>query len=142
MAPPTGGERGRAGCVRGCGHPVRVDEGTLSEYAEAVLDVVDSVPPGRVTTYGRVAVLLSGAGFGGSARTVGAVMAAHGGAVAWWRVCPVSGAAPAHPAEAVRRWADEGTPLRRADRHDPTAVRVDMPAALCEVRLPGWVGTR
>lgn len=119
-----------------------VDEATLTEYEEAVLDVVDSVPPGRVTTYGRVASLLAGAGLGGSARTVGSVMSSHGAAVAWWRVCPVSGAAPAHPAEAVRRWADEGTPLRRADPRDPSAVRVDLASALSEVRLPGWLAER
>ena len=110
----------------------------MSEYAEAVLDVVDSVPPGRVTTYGRVAALLSGAGLGGSARTVGAVMASHGAAVAWWRVCPVSGAPPAHPREAVQRWEDEGTPVRRGSG----SVRVDVAAALSELRLPGWVGQR
>lgn len=120
---------------------MHVDQGELTEYAEAVLDVVDSVPPGRVTTYGRVAALLAEAGLGGSARTVGAVMAAHGAAVAWWRVCPVSGAAPAHPQEAVRRWADEGTPLRRGGG-DPTEARVDVGAALSELRLPGWAAAR
>jgi len=123
-----------------------VDEGTLSEYAEAVLDVVDSVPPGRVTTYGRVAALLSGAGLGGSARSVGSVMASHGAAVAWWRVCPVDGSPPAHPQEAVRRWHEEGTPVRRprdrGQRPDAAQVRVDVAAALSELRLPGWVGQR
>ena len=113
-----------------------VDERTLSEYEEAVLDVVDAVPAGRVTTYGRVAALLQGAGLGGSARTVGAVMASHGAAVAWWRVCPVSGAPPAHPREAVQRWAEEGTPVRCSG----DVVRVDVTAALSDLRLPGWVG--
>lgn len=121
---------------------MHVDEGTLSEYAEAVLDVVDSVPPGRVTTYGRVAALLKGAGLGGSARSVGSVMAAHGAAVAWWRVCPVDGSPPAHPQEALQRWAEEGTPVRRSDGRPEDPVRVDVATALSELCLPDWVGQR
>src|SRR4051794_36962480 len=54
----------------------------LGPFAALVLDVVDRVPPGQVTTYGDVAEYL---GQGGP-RQVGAVLAEHGGAVAWWRV--------------------------------------------------------
>ncbi len=124
------------GCVGCARHAVRVPDHTLPEYAEAVLDVVDGVPPGRVTTYGRVAAVLAAAGLGGSARTVGAVMARHGAAVAWWRVCPVDGAPPAHPAEAVRRWSEEATPVRRLP---DGSVRVDVPTALAELRTPRWL---
>jgi alkylated DNA nucleotide flippase Atl1 len=115
-----------------------MDGPTLPEYAEAVLDVVDTVPAGRVTTYGRVASLLAGAGLGGGPRIVGAVMSVHGSAVAWWRVCPADGSPPADAREARRRWAEEGTPVRGSGER----VRVDLPLALAELRLPAWVAHR
>ncbi|WP_336923986.1 MGMT family protein [Aquipuribacter sp. SD81] len=114
-----------------------MDEGTLPDFAEAVLDVVDAVPAGKVTTYGRVAALLAGAGLrGGGPRAVGAVLSRYGAAVPWWRVCPVDGRPGAHPEEARRRWSEEGTPLRGRVGEE----RVDVDAALAELRLPEWVG--
>jgi alkylated DNA nucleotide flippase Atl1 len=113
--------------------------GELSVYAEAVLDVVDQVPAGRVTTYGRVAALLAGAGLGGGPRSVGAVMSAHGGAVAWWRVLPADGSPPVcDPGGAVARWHDEGTPLRGIG----TRPRADLASALADLRVPDWVVER
>lgn len=132
--------------------------GGLSDYAEAVLEVVDQVPPGSVTTYGRVAAVLSEAGLGGSARSVGMVMAAYGAAVAWWRVIPADGSPPVHdPAGALARWRAEGVPLREgttgqagttegtgtAGRTGTTGtrtgrVRADLARALAEVRAPDW----
>lgn len=109
--------------------------GELSSYAEAVLDVVDQVPAGAVTTYGRIAQVLAGAGLGGGPRSVGAVMSAHGAAVAWWRVVPADGSAPVcDPAGALARWREEGTPLRPG----PVA-RVDLTRALVDLDAPGWV---
>ncbi|MGJ7441934.1 MGMT family protein [Aquipuribacter sp. MA13-6] len=106
----------------------------LGEYAEAVLDVVDQVPPGSVTTYGRIARVLSDAGLGGGPRSVGAVMASHGGAVAWWRVLPADGSPPVcDPAAASARWREEGTPLRAGGR------RVDLVRAVVEPVAPVWV---
>ncbi|WP_380166204.1 MGMT family protein [Jannaschia sp. R86511] len=106
----------------------------LGEYAEAVLDVVDQVPSGRVTTYGRVAQVLAEAGLGGGPRSVGAVMASHGSAVAWWRVLPADGSPPVcDPGTALDRWQQEGTPLRRSGR------RVDLTAALAELHTPDWL---
>ncbi len=80
-----------------------------SEFAQAVLEVVDQVPPGRVMTYGDVAEYL---GRGGP-RGVGSVMARYGGAVAWWRVLKADGSPPpGHEAEALRHYRRERTPLR------------------------------
>jgi alkylated DNA nucleotide flippase Atl1 len=78
-------------------------------YVEAVLRVVEQIPPGRVASYGDVALAV---GRGGP-RQVGQVMSRYGGAVPWWRVVradgrPVRGLED----EALRRLRDEGTPLR------------------------------
>jgi alkylated DNA nucleotide flippase Atl1 len=68
----------------------------------------------------------------GGPRQVGRVMALWGGAVAWWRVIHSDGTLLAgHEREALARYRQEGTPLRRA--RDGAAVRVDMPRA----RWPG-----
>lgn len=119
------------------------DPQELGDYAEAVLDVVDQVPAGSVTTYGRVAAVLSRAGLGGGPRSVGAVMAAHGAAVAWWRVLPADGSAPTcDEAGALARWREEGTPLRSAVRPGARA-RVDLARAVVEAEdllAPSWVG--
>ena len=80
-----------------------------SEFAEAVLDVVDRIPAGRVMTYGDVAEYV---GRGGP-RGVGAVMARYGGAVTWWRVLKADGSPPpGHEAVALRHYRAERTPLR------------------------------
>lgn len=77
-------------------------------YARLVLDVVDTVPPGRVVTYGDVAELMGR----GTGRTVGTVLSRYGHEVAWQRVVQASGR-PAEPylAEALRLLAAEGCPL-------------------------------
>lgn len=73
-----------------------------------MLDLVDRIPAGRVLTYGDVAELHGR----GSARTVGAVMSAHGREVPWHRVVQASGR-PAEPylREALERLAQEGCPV-------------------------------
>ncbi|MGF1663497.1 MAG: MGMT family protein [Kineosporiaceae bacterium] len=107
--------------------------GDLPAYDEAVLDVVDEVPAGRATTYGDVAAVLREAGWGGGPRTVGAVMARHGAAVAWWRVVRADGGFPAcDEREALARLLAEGTPLRGwpdAPRVDLARARVDLARA-------------
>lgn len=79
------------------------------DYVEDVLTVVESVPPGRVTTYGAVARAVGAYG----PRRVGNVMAEHGGGVPWWRVVRADGSLPpSHDARAREAYAAEGTPLR------------------------------
>ncbi|MFI0353586.1 MGMT family protein [Actinomadura sp. 9N407] len=87
------------------------------DYAEAVLDAVERIPPGRVLAYGDVAELV---GTGGP-RQVGRVMSLYGGAVPWWRVVRADGRPPQGlDVEALAEYRVEGTPLR------PDGRRVDM----------------
>lgn len=83
------------------------------EYAERVLQVVESIPAGRVMSYGMVAEVVREATGRGSARTVGTVLARHGGGVPWHRVVnAVGGLPPGKEAEARARLAADGVPLR------------------------------
>lgn len=92
----------------------------LPAYAEAVLDVVERIPAGRVLAYGDVADYL---GEGGP-RQVGAVLSRYGGGAPWWRVLHADGSpAPGHEARALVRYRAEGTPLR------PSGEGVDMTRA-------------
>lgn len=52
-------------------------------YRELVYEIVRQIPPGRVMTYGQIALIL---GEGYTARTVGYVMHAAGEDVPWQRV--------------------------------------------------------
>lgn len=88
------------------------------QYVERVLEVVERVPPGRVTTYGAIADAV-----GGGPRQVGSVLSRHGGPVPWWRVVRADGSLPpSHGDEARQAYLAEGTPLGRSGR-------VDLPAA-------------
>jgi alkylated DNA nucleotide flippase Atl1 len=99
----------------------------LDDFASHVLDVVDSIPAGRVMSYGDIAEYLAA---GPGPRQVGRVMSVYGGAVAWWRVIHSDGTpAPGHESAALARYLAEGTPLRSAR----PPVRVDMRRA----RWPG-----
>jgi alkylated DNA nucleotide flippase Atl1 len=87
------------------------DRRVLAEYASRVLDVVDSIAPGTVMSYGDVADYL---GEGGP-RQVGQVLAQWGGGVAWWRVVHADGSLLAgHEHAALARYRAEQTPLRPA----------------------------
>lgn len=78
-------------------------------YVEAVLSVVEQIPPGRVMSYGDIA---SWVGVGGP-RQVGTVMAQYGGGVPWWRVVRADGTLPrSHDARAREHYWAEGTPFR------------------------------
>jgi len=80
-----------------------------SEHAEQVLRVVESIPPGRVMSYGMVAEVVREATGRGSARTVGMVLARYGGGVPWHRVVNGGGRLPpGKEAEARARLAAEG----------------------------------
>ncbi|WP_129840675.1 MGMT family protein [Streptomyces sp. RFCAC02] len=94
----------------------------LPDYADRVLTVVEHIPPGTVLTYGDVAEIV---GQGGP-RQVGAVMAAYGAAVAWWRVVRADGRLlPGHEHTALGHYRAEGTPLRDP-RERGDHPRVDM----------------
>ena len=84
---------------------------------EAVFDVVDRVPRGRVTTYGAIGRLV-----GIGPRRVARALSTGGGAVPWYRVVRADGSV----AEPVRvrqleLLAAEGVPLRNG-RVDLAAV--------------------
>lgn len=80
----------------------------LPDFAEAVLEIVDQIPKGRVMAYGDIAELLGQ----GGARQVGSVMSRYGSSVTWWRVIRASGEAPAGlQDEALAHWREEGTAL-------------------------------
>jgi alkylated DNA nucleotide flippase Atl1 len=98
-------------------------------YVEAVLQVVEQIPAGRVASYGDVAEAV---GRGGP-RQVGQVMALHGGAVAWWRIVRADGS-PARGLEqqALALLQAEGTPLR--------GPRVVISEARATLRAGGVLG--
>lgn len=93
------------------------------DFASRVLAVVDSIPPGRVMTYGDVAAALGSR----AARMVGQVMAYYGGDVPWWRVVRASGHPPVdHEHLALQHYRAEGTPLLGGGT---SPYRVDLRAA-------------
>jgi alkylated DNA nucleotide flippase Atl1 len=110
------------------GSPPRSGEPGIGDFASRVLDVAESIPPGRVMSYGDIAEYV---GEGGP-RQVGRVMALWGGAVPWWRVVHTDGSLLAgHEREALRHYRSEGTPLRASA--DGTPGRLDM-------RQARWTG--
>jgi alkylated DNA nucleotide flippase Atl1 len=89
-----------------------------ADVDEAVFDVVEQIPPGRVTTYGTIGRLI-----GIGPRRVARALSQGGGAVPWWRVLRADGTV----AEPVRTrqlelLAGEGVPARDG-RVDLAAVR-------------------
>lgn len=82
------------------------------EYVERVLSLVETIPAGRVSTYGAIAAVV-----GGGPRQVGSVMARHGAGVPWWRVIRADGSLPpSHDGRAETHYAAEGTPQRSDGR--------------------------
>ena len=80
------------------------------DFVEAVLSLVETIPSGKVLTYGAIASVV---GRGGP-RGVGGVMARDGHGVPWWRVVRANGTLPAHlMIEAQQHWYAEGTPTKR-----------------------------
>lgn len=88
-------------------------------YAELVLRCVESVPRGRVTTYGAVADAVGAVLARGGPRVVASVMRREGAAVCWWRMVRADGSMAEHKADrAHAAWLEEGTPLRSNGRVD------------------------
>lgn len=89
------------------------------DFGAAVADVVRSIPPGRVMTYGGVAAALGSR----AARQVGRVMALEGTDLPWWRVVQAAGLPPrGHEAAALIEYRTEATPMRLT----PSGWRLDM----------------
>jgi alkylated DNA nucleotide flippase Atl1 len=85
------------------------------ELVEAVLRVVEEIPPGRAATYGMIAQAV-----GTGPRVVGRIMHDWGGGVPWWRVVNVHGTFPTTiRGEGFSEWEKEGMPhdLERGKLH-------------------------
>ncbi len=75
-------------------------------FARAVHDVVASIPPGSVMSYGEVAAEAGKDGSPFAARAVGQVLARSDGTLPWWRVVNAHGRlVPGHEV-AHRRWLE------------------------------------
>lgn len=89
-------------------------------FIKRVLEVVESIPRGKVMTYGDIAEFLED----GGARQVGAVMSRHGAQVPWWRVVNASGTLPPQlRGKAAVQYEAEGT------SYDKSRERVNLAAA-------------
>lgn len=92
------------------------------DYAEFVLDLVEQIPPGRVSTYGALAELARSALGKGGPRTVGFVLSRYGAGVPWWRVCAAGGRLTTHKADIQRaELRSEDVPFTPSGR-----VRMDL----------------
>ena len=84
------------------------DQPADDDFASRVLEVVASIPPGKVMAYGDVAAAIGSR----APRAVGKVMAHYGSDVPWWRVVRASGHPPlCHEQRALEHYRAEGTPL-------------------------------
>ena len=107
------------------------------EYVETVLDVVDLVPAGSVTTYGDVALVVGRLVGRGGPRVVGTALREAGGAVAWWRVVRADGTPPQHKdAEALALLRAEGCPVRGGGRVDLGRARADLEVLVAGAEAP------
>jgi methylated-DNA-protein-cysteine methyltransferase-like protein len=89
----------------------RTAAGSIRPLEAAVLEVLRSLAPGDVVTYGEVA---AEAGYPGRARAVGRILATTEADVAWWRVVAASGRlVPGHEDEHARRLEVEGVAVDR-----------------------------
>lgn len=102
------------------------------DFIERVLAIVETIPSGRVATYGDVAAALADhadlAGTTGSygARLVGQVMSRFGDNSAWWRVIRSTGHPPRfHEKRALPHYQVEGTPLKGPEEN----YRIDLKQA-------------
>ena len=87
-----------------------------------MLELVESIPSGKVMAYGEVAAVLGSR----ASRMVGQIMAYYGSEVPWWRVVRASGhPAVDHSTRALEHYRAEGTPLKWSG----DVYRVDMAKA-------------
>jgi alkylated DNA nucleotide flippase Atl1 len=100
----SGPDPARAPGVRASGPGGR----SAADVDEAVFDVVDTIPPGRVSTYGAIGRLV-----GVGPRRVARALSGGGAAVPWHRVLRADGTA-AEPVRVhqLQLLAAEGVPIR------------------------------
>jgi alkylated DNA nucleotide flippase Atl1 len=115
----------------------------LEDHAERVLDLVATIPEGRVLAYGDIARRLGGMG----PRTVGTVMSRYGSDLPWWRVIRSDGRPPQGlEDEALEHWRAEGTPMVRGlvegGRADMAKARWDFGGASAASGPAGGPGPR
>jgi alkylated DNA nucleotide flippase Atl1 len=115
----------------------------LEDHAERVLDLVATIPEGRVLAYGDIARRLGGMG----PRTVGTVMSRYGSDLPWWRVIRSDGRPPQGlEDEALEHWRAEGTPMVRGlvegGRADMAKARWDFGGAAAASGPAGGAGPR
>ena len=85
-------------------------EHELTEFTQAVLDVVDAIEPGDIMTYGEVA---AEAGRPGAARAVGGALRRYGDGHPWWRVVASNGRlVPGGEVEHRKRLRADGVPVK------------------------------
>jgi len=95
------------------------------EYVEAVLDVVEAIPAGRVMTYGDVATVVGRRLARGGPRQVGTALREVGAAVPWWRVVRSSGLPAVHKEETASALLRvEGCPFVDGERVDMRRARL------------------
>ncbi len=105
----------------------------LDDLTECVLDCVAEIPPGRVSTYGRVAAEARARCGRGGPRNVGQILSRHGDEVPWWRVVSASGATALHKdSRQLTLLAAEGTPMRGEARVDLRVALHDFVIGLGE----------
>ena len=93
-----------------------------SDFIGRVLELVESIPAGKVMAYGEVAAALGS----NAPRAVGQIMAYYGSEVPWWRVVRASGHPPVdHSTKALQHYRAEGTPLKWSGE----TYRVDLAVA-------------
>lgn len=98
----------------------RPDADAVTPRALRVLEVVTSIPLGRVMSYGDIAAHLGGCG----PRQVAKVMAAHGDEVPWWRVLRADGrCAPEVRDRQLAHLRREGVEVSASGRVNMTAAR-------------------
>jgi alkylated DNA nucleotide flippase Atl1 len=109
------------------------------EFIDQVMSMVEAIPPGRVMTYGDIAMLLTArAEFAGlpeayGPRMVGYVMSRFGASLPWWRVIRSTGHPQKfHQEEALTFYRKENTPLIESD----DSYRIDLKRARFHPDVP------
>ncbi len=85
-------------------------EAELTAFETEVLDMIGSLQPGEIVTYGEVAAEV---GKPGAARAVGSTMRRYGSDVPWWRVVAANGRlVPGHERRQTAKLKAEGVAVR------------------------------